>query len=233
MTSEVMSVLFKALAAAQAEFPVVEFDATGKVKGETKSGQRYEYEYQYATLANIISSIRPALNKHGLFLTQDVWTADDGVAHCIKTRLMHESGQVLESGVMLARPIAGGMQAIGGVIAYAKRYQLTAFLGLAVGEIEDDDGAKDQDAATKSETRRSGNGHGIEMPRAKTPSPEQSQTEQHSQPLTDGAKKTLRAAMVRAGVDDPMLRKMVGHGLEDMPFSAFNDAMKALVAHKQ
>lgn len=230
-------VLFKALAAAQAEFPVVEFDATGKVKGETKSGQRYEYEYQYATLANIISSIRPALNKHGLFLTQDVWTADDGVAHCIKTRLMHESGQVLESGVMLARPIAGGMQAIGGVIAYAKRYQLTAFLGLAVGEIEDDDGAADQREVDRSKER-------VSMPRAKqeakpenkpaSPEVDRETGEIHEPKkdgdvlLQEGAKKVLRQAIARSGITEEDFYQRFSHTVDTLPFANMNDVMKEL-----
>ncbi len=224
--SEGIAVVYKALAAAQAEFPLVEFDAKGKVRGETKSGQKYEYEYEYATLANIIASIRPALNKHGLFLTQDVWTADDGIAHCVRTRLMHESGQTLEAGVMLARPISGGMQAIGGVIAYAKRYQLTAFLGLSVGEKEDDDGAREEEVKAKSDDRR--NWNGVEMPREKAPEPPKKQKQEAGQLLTNGAKTTLRAAMDRVSVDDGKLKELTGYGIDEMPFAELNGAMKIL-----
>ncbi len=222
--------IFDALAAAQAEFPHVAYDATGKVRGETKSGKQYEYEYEYATLANIVAAIRPALNKHGLFLTQDVWTADDGVAHCIRTRLLHKSGQTFESGVMFGRPLAGGMQAVGGVVSYLRRYQLTAFLGLSVGEKEDDDGAREEEVKTKSDDRRNGSSGGVEMPREKAQEPKaQKEQKQEAGPLlTDGAKTTLRAAMTRVSVDDEKLKVLTGYTVDEMPFAELNGAMKTL-----
>lgn len=224
--SEGIAVVYKALAAAQAKFQSIDPDAVGKVAG--KEG-RPGYQYEYATLAKIISQVRPALNEHGFFLSQPMWTAEDG-SPCVRTVLHHESGHSIESGVATARPLQGGMQAMGGVVSYLKRYQLTAFLGLSVGELEDDDGAREEDVKEKSDARR----NGIEMPRAKAPSETPSTPTQSAAPgLSDGAKKALRAAMIRAGVDDPMLREMVGHGLEDMPLSAFNAAMKSLVAEAQ
>lgn len=231
--SEGIAVLYKALAAAQSEFPNIEFDAKSKIKGETKSGKAFEYDHEYATLANIIASICPALNKHGLFLSQDTWTGEDGATHHVKTRLMHESGQTFESGVMSARPIQGGMQAIGGIIAYMKRYQIAAFLGLSVGEKEDDDGAREEEVKAKSDDRR----NGVAMPREKAPEPSASKEPpqepakggaQTTTMLTDGAKRTLRAAMERASVDDAKLKELTGYVVDEMPFAELNGAMKSL-----
>ncbi len=230
--SEGIAVLYKALAAAQSEFPNIEFDAKSKIKGETKSGKAFEYDHEYATLANIIASICPALNKHGLFLSQDTWTGEDGTTHHVQTRLMHESGQTFESGVMSARPIQGGMQAIGGIIAYMKRYQIAAFLGLSVGEKEDDDGAGEEKVKAKSDDRRSG----VEMPREKVPEPKApKEPKQETVPfggptalLSDGAKTALRAAMTRVSVDDEKLKALTGYGIDEMPFAELNGAMKTL-----
>lgn len=227
--SEGIAVVYKALAAAQAKFPSVEPDAVGKVAGkEGKAG----YQYPYATLAKIISLVRPALNENGLFLSQPVWTGEDG-SPCLKTVLHHESGQSIESGVVTARPLQGGMQAFGGVVSYLKRYQLTAFLGLSVGELEDDDGAREDEVKAKSDDRR----NGVAMPREKAPEPSASKEPpqepakggaQTTTMLTDGAKRTLRAAMERASVDDAKLKELTGYVVDEMPFAELNGAMKSL-----
>ena len=50
--------LADALAAAQTEMPAIAKERVGKVQGETTDGRRYEYNYQYADLADVLAGGR-------------------------------------------------------------------------------------------------------------------------------------------------------------------------------
>lgn len=103
---------------------------------KTKTANVGKYKYRYADLAEIIDHVRATLGKHGLAVTQIV----DGAM--LRTLLMHESGQTLESRYDL--PAQAAAQEMGSAITYARRYSLCAILGIAAEE--DDDGEKAMDA---------------------------------------------------------------------------------------
>lgn len=111
------------------------------VEVETK-GQKDNYSYSYATLANITRTIRPLLAKCGLAYSAFPTTtaaADGKPMLVLRYHLVHESGETLTGEF----PISGeGMQARGGAITYARRYCLLAVTGLAADE--DDDAAAEQ-----------------------------------------------------------------------------------------
>lgn len=102
----------------------------------SKSG----YGYKYAPLNEVLDKARPTLSKHGFGLTQLVSTS--GVDKIIvKTVLMHESGEYISCMMELPPTDVKGtvqIQKMGASITYARRYQITAILGMA-GE-EDTDG---------------------------------------------------------------------------------------------
>jgi hypothetical protein len=127
-----------ALSAFQGKCPEISKECTVKV--QTRSGGAYSF--QYASLDNIISSVRPVLSENGLAITQ--LTSLDG---SLTTILMHSSGEYIGSRIKIAgaklrdsNPNSDGMspQEYGSAITYMRRYAYTAILGLATEE--DDDG---------------------------------------------------------------------------------------------
>lgn len=112
----------------------------------TKTGGKYTYTY--ATLDDLLNMARPILAKHNLAITQDVSSNETDIS--IETVIIHSSGEWKSSGPfyigieerveskdgsVIYKPLSP--QAIGSLISYIRRYQLTAFLGVA-GEQDDD-----------------------------------------------------------------------------------------------
>jgi hypothetical protein len=138
-TSDSIVNIMPALLAAQAELR----DLTKDTKG---------YGYNYATLDQLLGQVRPVLNRHGLFLTQDVMaysgdagTEGDGPAFTsISTALYHVSGEYLMSNPMTMpverRQKLSEMQCAGMNVTYSRRYQLQSMLGITAEE--DTDAAK-------------------------------------------------------------------------------------------
>jgi ERF superfamily protein len=127
--SDSIKELAAALAEAQADFPAIPRDRTVTVK--TKSGATYQFSY--APLDTILANIRPAMKKNGLAFLQSV----NGEA--LTTTLIHKSGEWITSDPLPIKVVEAGSQAMGSAITYAKRYALTALLGIVTEE--DDDGA--------------------------------------------------------------------------------------------
>jgi len=94
------------------------------------------FKNNHATLDTIIDEIRPILSKNGLSIMQI--PSGDGQNVTLKTLLIHESGEWLESDELTMKPVKNDPQAVGSCITYARRYSLAAFLSLNTGE--DDDG---------------------------------------------------------------------------------------------
>lgn len=118
--------------AALAEMPNIDRDR--EVTVETQRGSNYSYKY--ATLANVIEQTRSVLAKHNWAFAQEV-RAENGSVEVV-TRFYHTSGQELPFGP-LRLPAGSNPQQAGSAITYARRYALTAALGLATED--DDDGA--------------------------------------------------------------------------------------------
>lgn len=114
-----------ALVAAQAEL------TNPKKTSKANTGT---YSYTYADLASILDHIRPVLGKHGLAVTQNV-SMEEGRLE-VFTTLHHASGEFLTFGPITGTS-GGNWQALGSAVTYARRYALTAALGLA-GEEDDD-----------------------------------------------------------------------------------------------
>lgn len=150
LESDAVDALAAALAKAQAAFGDVTKDKTGKVQGEGKGG-RYEYSYKYADLAAVLDAVRKPLADNQLALVQRPIPALGGLV--LETRLIHSSGQWIGSVYPLPDP-TGRPQEMGSALTYARRYSLTALLGVAPDE--DDDAAAAEDA--HAQRRREGEG---------------------------------------------------------------------------
>jgi hypothetical protein len=120
-----------ALVAAQGEFPTINKTQTAEVR--TKDGGKYTYSY--ADLGDVLGQIRPVLSKHGLAIVQQTKPDENGKT-LLHTRLMHASGDELESVVELGQS-PGNPQAFGGALTYLRRYELVTLLGIAAEEDRD------------------------------------------------------------------------------------------------
>lgn len=121
-----MENLIKALIKARSGFEPIKKDKTNP-----------HFKNQYASLDSINSAVLPALCENELVVTQVVEPVDGG--QVIKTILWHSSGEKIESFLML--PDIKDMQKLGAAITYARRYSLSAMLGISADEDDDGNGA--------------------------------------------------------------------------------------------
>lgn len=107
---------------------------------------------KYADLGAVWEACEGALKAAGLVVVQCPGTSDRGVT--LTTTVIHaESGEWIESDLTMPAG-KGDAQAIGSAITYARRYALSAMLGVLA---EDDDGEAAQGRG-KAEAARNGNG---------------------------------------------------------------------------
>lgn len=107
--------------------------AQGELKNVTKSGNG-NYG-KYAELGPTLDEVRPIISKHGLAVTQLPTVLENGDPG-LATQLMHKSGEWLRATMKVLNQ-QNTPQAQGSGITYARRYALTAVLGIAG---DDDDG---------------------------------------------------------------------------------------------
>lgn len=102
-----------------------------------KDGENPYLKTKYATLDSINKTIRPVLANNKLAIMQNVISGDGIIT--VKTKLLHESSEWMESEGTTLRLQKVDPQGVGAAITYARRYDLSAFLSLDTGE--EDDGA--------------------------------------------------------------------------------------------
>ena len=110
--------------------------AQGAMKGAVKDSANPFFKSKYADLASVVEAIRAAFSANGLSYIQTVEPSDkDEVV--VETTLLHASGEWISCG-MLALPVSkADAQGYGSALTYARRYSLSAAVGVAP---EDDDG---------------------------------------------------------------------------------------------
>jgi hypothetical protein len=126
MTTETTgSALARALAKAQ-----------GVMAGAARDKTNPAFKSRYADLASVWDACREPLSSNGLAVVQLV-TAADKASVTVETRLLHESGESVSS--VLTMPVEKPTaQGVGSAITYARRYALSALVGVAPDD--DDDG---------------------------------------------------------------------------------------------
>jgi hypothetical protein len=131
MTSVEINELAKALSDAQGEMTAAAKDATNP-----------HFKSRYATLASVWDAIRKPLTANGLSVSQILEAEPGGVA--VRTMLLHSSGQWLASRYVM--PVGERLtpQAMGSAITYARRYALSAIVGIAPDDDDDGNAASDQ-----------------------------------------------------------------------------------------
>jgi hypothetical protein len=99
---------------------------------EVKTGK---YSFKYAPLDAIMDKVKPLFAANGLAVMQGV------DADALTTRLIHSSGQWVESETHLNREHAN-MQGFGGEVTFKRRYALSALIGLVSDDDNDAPAAK-------------------------------------------------------------------------------------------
>lgn len=113
-------------------------DFQKEFKGLKPDAKNPFFKSTYISLDGILETVRPILAKNGLAVLQEA--TGDGEYVFVKTKLLHESGEVIETDLLKMKPQKNDAQQMGSCITYAKRYQLGALLGIC--ESIDDDGNK-------------------------------------------------------------------------------------------
>lgn len=126
--------LIDALAAAQADFDDIPKNRTGKVSGQNAAGNRYEYEYKYADISDVLKEVRPKLAKRGIVITQQPVINNQRLT--IVTMLL-KGHQWMRNELVMPMQNAGRAnpnQVLGGQITYLRRYPLCAMVGVQAEE---------------------------------------------------------------------------------------------------
>ena len=114
--------LSKAMAKAQAE-----------MGGAVKDSSNPFFKSSYADLTSVIKAIKEPFANNGLSFVQFPINGDHSIG--VVTRLMHESGEWLESEYLLPL-VKNDPQSAGSAITYARRYSLAAMCGIPA--VDDD-----------------------------------------------------------------------------------------------
>lgn len=118
----------------QKDCPVLEFDGEAALKGTSKAGKDYEYKYKYLTFPKLRSDTKEHLAANNLAIFQTTCSIDGQFN--VVTTLSHTSGQWIRG----FYPVVADMkdpQKVGSAMSYAKRYAMSAILGV-VAEADDD-----------------------------------------------------------------------------------------------
>jgi len=159
----------------------------GKITAVKKDAVNPFYKSKYATLDTIWETIRKPLSENGLSVAQTMNVFGD--KSLLETTLYHTSGEWI-SGIQLVNPVKDDPQSLGSAISYARRYSLSALLGIVADE--DDDG----NVATKPETRPKVESKAPE----KTVSPTAETPEKNEPSITPPQTKKIYASVKEKGV---------------------------------
>lgn len=139
MDRQAMMAYSAAMAAMQTELPSIE------ERGQTNNGF-------YATLEDIVDTVRPIMQKHGFAVSFRIQTQERGIQ--ITGVLMHKNGHREETSMLLPADISGNknaVQAFGSSTSYGKRYVLCALLNITTRG-QDDNGNASTKAGIKTVT---------------------------------------------------------------------------------
>jgi len=100
-----------------------------------KSSTNPHFKSRYADLAACVEAVMGALNDNGIALVQKSYDCENGVM--VETMFVHESGEMLECGILHFPASKADPQGHMSALTYARRGSLMAACGIAP---EDDDG---------------------------------------------------------------------------------------------
>lgn len=171
--SENTNELFTAFAKFKKDCPIIKKDKTVEVK---KNGRKL-YDFEYASLGNILKTTEPVLAENGLAVIQNVGNG------FVQSMLIHESGQYVKSSP-IPTVTDGTEQEQGSSITYKRRYQISGLLNI---ESETDD---DGNAATGNDPKIKDKG----KPKSKKQEKPKPKKEEKPEPEEEGEDSLLKQA---------------------------------------
>jgi hypothetical protein len=108
--------------------------AQSEMSNPKKGSTNPFFKSKYADLNSIREAVIPILNSNGISVLQPIVHVDN--KNFIKTILLHESGELMESLTEIIYNKVNDAQAQGSGISYARRYSLQSFV--CVGADDDD-----------------------------------------------------------------------------------------------
>ncbi len=116
---------FKDFLAFQEKRPVIKLDKKATLSGTNAAGKSFSYSYDYATLDEIENKCLPLLNKNN-FILYWLTSGDTGIVTCV---LEHLSGDKREASLLIEADPKDAKKR-GAAITYARRYTVSALLGI-------------------------------------------------------------------------------------------------------
>jgi len=107
-----------------------------EIKNPANTADNPFFKSKYAPLNDVLNLVRPILTKNGLSLIQS--PSGDGQNIIITTMLLHSSGEWIETDPLVLKADKPTAQGAGSAITYARRYAVSAVLGIS--SEDDDDG---------------------------------------------------------------------------------------------
>ncbi len=122
----------------------------GEIKNPGNTADNPFFKSKYAPLNEILNVARPILAKNGLSVIQT--PSGDGQNIILTTTLIHSSGEWIESPELVLKADKATAQGAGSAITYARRYALSAILGIS-SEDDDDGNIAEKQADLKAPTK--------------------------------------------------------------------------------
>ena len=110
--------------------------AQGEIINAAKNSKNPHFKSDYADLASILDTVKPALSKNGIAVIQS--TAFDGSMVTVTTVLAHSAGGSISSEASCVPAKMDG-QGIGSATTYLRRYGLAAMTGVAQADLDGED----------------------------------------------------------------------------------------------
>ncbi|MFA7153977.1 MAG: ERF family protein [Methanoregulaceae archaeon] len=126
-------------------------EVLGKLNNIPTDKENPYYNSRYASLAAILEEVRPKLAEAGLVVSQTI-----GDGECVTALLDWDGNAVLKNSVPIAVTDENDPQKIASAITYARRYGISALLGIATEE-DDDANAASEPPAPKPKPRVNSN----------------------------------------------------------------------------
>lgn len=105
---------------------------------------------KYASLQAVLTAIKAPLSEAGLAFVQTTLPSEQGII--IRTVLMHKSGQWISGVFQLPPDRQGGVQGLGSALTYARRYALSAMVGICADDDDDGEATVNRQPARQTRT---------------------------------------------------------------------------------
>jgi hypothetical protein len=174
--------------------------AQGEITGALKDSANPFFKSKYADLASCWDACREPLSKNGLAIIQSPEVTSEGLT--LTTLLTHSTGQWIKN-VFRMLPKDDTPQGVGSALTYARRYALTALIGIA--QVDDDGNAASGRNGAYAESHRPEGDMGKSIPSDRARSTALAMIAIIDKPAADGDHDEFRKALDALDYHDRVL----------------------------